>query len=464
MQLELLQSFDSPSPSIPPRSKLVSLKPRERGTAYAEGLISYLTRLAGAHVVRPNVLMKDVILPIAEIHLETGSCSFNEDYSRTINSYVVYASKVSCAIEALTLQSDLRELTFLPWGDLLDPKGVMLLRDHVGVCRQCLDEFEKEEDGIYYPLVWYVRLAKICSKHQRWLEEECPRCCKKQSFVAHHAMLGYCTHCGAWLGTSVANVAAGPSAVITARDSFLVSALEQMIGHNSVAGTIATNKRFVGRLSLYIQSLTGGNIRAFEKRLGFNQDVVLSWLTRGTRPRIDRFLELCFRLGQTPIQFLTADIPADFASGVGSFELPPAIRAKPRSKEELRAIEAALKLIADGPDAQNRIDVAASLGVTPRFLVHHFPELASAISEKWRRNLAVRTARKRAEKIRRAKAVIEKMFVQLRPISRRAIWAALEHDGLTFADRDIRQAVRAVIEEHRRKNAEPMEDPDGEKA
>lgn len=449
MQLELLDQFEIPSPNIPLRSKLVSLSPKGKDSAYCEALISYVTRLAGAHVVRPNVLVKDVILPLTHIRLKTATRNFNIKYSRTINSYTSYASIVSAAIQKLTLQKDLQYLTFLPWGDLLDPKGSRLLRDHVGVCRECLDEFDSSGVEIYYPLLWYLRPVQICSKHQRRLCEICPDCGRGQNFVAHHAMLGYCTHCGAWLGASN-RTEQSPSAspAISDRDRFMAAALEQMIAGNSMAQAIASQKRFIERLTEYSKALTNGNIKAFEIRLGFQKNVVVNWRDQCKRPRIDMFLELCFRLGRLPIQFLTADIPGDFARHISHFKRGQSSKRAKLTREEYDAIKRRLTAILESLDAPTQRAVAELLQVTVRFLNHHFTDLFRAISDRHKQVVATRTAEKRATKIKMAKAVTQTMFDQQRPISKRKIDAALHVEGLTMADGEIRQAVKEVVNEN----------------
>lgn len=453
MQLELLSLFEIPSPNVPQRSTLISLPPRGAGTAYCEALISYLTRLAEAHVVRPNILAKSIVVPLTKIRLETSSCNFNNSDSRTINSYVSYAIEISRAIEILTLQKDLKNLTFIPWGDLLDRKGSRLLRDHVGICKECLDEMEKSELGIYYPLIWYLRYAQICSKHQRRLEETCPECGGKQSFVAHHAMLGYCTRCGAWLGTNIGEkIAVTIAPAISDRDQFMLASLEQMIENNPTAGEIATHAHFVDRLSLYAKAISNGNISAFERRLGFNRNVLVNWIEKLHRPRIDLFLELCFRLGQLPIQFLTADIPSDLPLRIGQFEMAHSATRRKFAEGELDAIQAQLTTILESSEAPTRDKLGKILGVKSRFLTHHFPELVRAISNKRKQQSSIRSAEKRSIKIGRAKAATEELFVQQRPISRRKLWAALENQGLTFADPETRRAVREVIEEYQQNN------------
>jgi ribosomal protein S27E len=449
MQLDLLEPFEIPLATFTPRSQLVSLAPQGLNSARCEALISYLTRLAAAHVVRPNVLVKEIIIPLTEINLDTSSCNFNSSYSRTINSYTKYATTFTGVIEKLTLKENLKYLTFLPWGKLLDPKGSRLLRDHVGICPECLDELDKTETGIYYPLIWYMRAARICSKHNRVLRESCSTCGKYQNFVAHHAMLGYCTHCGAWLGTPTGKmVMPNEAATISDRDRFMTYALEQMIGNNSIAEQFASHERFVERIELYCQALTNGNMKRFEIRLGFKKDVVVNWADKRSRPRIDLFLELCFRLGQMPIQLLSAEIPKDILDHIGHFEKTSANRLRKLSQEQFAAMKTQLEVILAGPDSPTQLAVAAMLGVKRRFLNHHFAELARAISDKHKQAVAILTVAKRASKTKRARAVITKIFDEHRPISRRKIWAALENEGLTFADPKTRHTVREVIEEH----------------
>lgn len=449
MQLELLESFEIPSVIVSPRSKLLSLDPQGLNSSRCEALISYLTRLAGAHVVRPNALVKEIVIPLTEINLDTSSCNFNVSYSRTINSYTKYAITFSEAIGKLTLKENLKYLTFLPWGKLLDPKGSRLLRDHVGICPECLDELDKAETCIYYPLIWYLRAASICSKHNRILRETCSTCGKYQNFVAHHAMLGYCNHCGAWLGTPTEKtVLPNDAATISDRDRFMTAALEQMIGNSSIAEQFATQERFVERIELYCQALANGSMKRFEIRLGFNRDVVVNWADKRSKPRIDLFLELCFRLGQMPIQLLSAEIPENILDQIGYYEKANAHPRRKLSKKQFAAIKSQLEVILAGPDSPTQLTVAAMLGVKRRFLNHHFSELARAISDKHKQAVAILSAEKRASKTKQARAVITKIFDEHRPISRRKIWAALENEGLTFADAETRHTVREVIEEH----------------
>ena len=452
MQLELLDDFVVPSIVTPARSKLVSLKPIGVGTTKCEALISYLTRVAGKHVIRPAHLVRDVLIPMTGIRLDTSGFSFNKTYSRTINSYTSYAAIFSKVLEQLTLQKNLLNLTFTAWKDILDPKGSALLRDHVAFCPQCLDAFEKSKEGIYYPLIWFLRSATICTTHQAPLEQRCPRCDKHQLFVAQHSSLGYCTHCGGWLGTSSFRDTKTKVPHISLHDKFTTTALEEMIAAGPTISSKATQQHFVDRLESYCNAVSIGNMKRFEMRLGFNKDVICNWADMRSKPRIDMFLELCFRLQSSPLEFLGRDIPEDIADQIDDYEVVQKSKRAKRSEAEMAGIRNALIASLDSDAAPTQKSVAELLGVNRRFLNHNFPELARAISDKHKRILANRASAKRDARVMQAKEIVQSMLTALQPISRRKMWAELEKKGLTFADPAIRHAIRDLLEEHHKKS------------
>ncbi|TXI92102.1 MAG: hypothetical protein E6Q34_06715 [Burkholderiaceae bacterium] len=448
MQLELLNDFVVPSIEIPPRSKLVSLKPIGVGTTKCEALISYLTRVAGKHVVRPSLLVRDVIIPLTGIRLDTSGFSFNKTYSRTINSYTSYATIFSQALEHLTLQKDLIDLTFSAWKGILDPKGSALLRDHVAFCPQCLDAFEESKEGIYYPLIWFLRSAPICSTHHTRLLERCPRCEKHQLFVAQHPSLGYCTHCGGWLGSSSFCGTKAENPHISRRDEFMTAALEEMIAAGPTISSKATQQQFVDQLKYFCNAANNGNMNRFERCLGFNKGVICNWADNRSKPRIDLFLELCYRLQSTPLEFLSGEIPNDLADQISNYPLVQKSKRVKRSEAEMERIKNLLMASLDSDAAPTQKSMAAQLGVNRRFLNHNFPELARAISDKHKRVSAISASAKREERIAKAKEIVQKMLTSQQPISRRKMWAELAKNGLTFADPVIRQAIRGVLDEY----------------
>jgi hypothetical protein len=49
-------------------------------------------------------------------------------------------------------------------------------------------------------LVWMLQTVTLCIKHKSPLEDHCPHCQKRQSFLKADTLPGHCTQCNAWLG------------------------------------------------------------------------------------------------------------------------------------------------------------------------------------------------------------------------------------------------------------------------
>jgi hypothetical protein len=450
MQLELLESFEIPSVEIPTRSRLVSLEPKGIDTPKCEALISYMTRLAYKHVVRPHILVKSIIVPMTDLSFETSLSSFSYGYSRTINSYVNYAARFSNALEKLTQRANLKNLTLLPWRDLLDPKGSGLLRDHVGICPMCLDEFDQAGSEIYYPLLWYLRATRICSSHQCHLEDTCSACGKCQAFVAPHAMLGYCTHCGAWLGTpAISNTSTKQTKEISIRDKFMTAAIEQIVANNSRAEQIASRELLVARVDQYCEVLSDGKMSFFEKDLGFSRHMIANWKNKMIRPRMETFLELCFRLQKMPLQLLTEEISSE-VTHINKYLNKTTSKPKVKlSHEELRTLRERLIGLLESDPPLSQPEISEALGIKLRFLLYHFPDLCRQAAKRRRQVISINTAHKRAEKIKKTKEITENMLSEPRPISRRKIGKALEKQGLPFADAEIRRAALEVLDKYK---------------
>jgi len=259
-------------------------------------------------------------------------------------------------------------------------------------------------------------------------------------------MLGYCTDCGGWLGSSQYKSDRKPELLISRRDEYMTAAIEQMVSQTPVAHAIATHDRFTERVELYCQALTGGNLKAFEARLGFKKHVISNWRSKGCRPRIDLFLELCYRLKTTPVGFLTEEILHGWAETVPTHAREP-VQSKRGDSDPgtLKSIRSGLESILNGSDAPTQLAAAEMLGVKRRYLNYRFPELAKAISEKHKAHRAQIVAKKRGDRISKAKKVVAIMMEKRQPISRRQIGRALEPEGLSLVDPDVRQAVKAAI-------------------
>ena len=166
-------------PPIPSRSILYLLEPVGIGTPLVESLTSYIMRLAEAHCVFPGILMRKVIAPhllqsvVSKSNPQEVGMTGSKFQTSGINGVQEMAARMVQVIETLTLQQSLRSLTLLTWAEVFSPAG--LLRSLRAWCPVCLEEWRATNQAIYEPLLWTLRAAKVCTRHQCVLNTHRPQ-------------------------------------------------------------------------------------------------------------------------------------------------------------------------------------------------------------------------------------------------------------------------------------------------
>ena len=111
---------------------LLPVPPVGRGTDQAEGLSSYVVRLAVEHVVPTRILAFHVLGEATGIR--SVRMMLMGRRGALLNGTGVWSRNLSSVLERLTLQPGLERLTMLPWGRLLSKTGLLS-----GVRRWCPD-------------------------------------------------------------------------------------------------------------------------------------------------------------------------------------------------------------------------------------------------------------------------------------------------------------------------------------
>ena len=95
-------------PTLPPRSRLYSLRPLGIGTPEVESLTGYIARLAKAHYVSAGTLLgKELVGRLDKIPKIRGIPGI-PTYLRSINGITPFAASMVRAVESSTHRSDLR--------------------------------------------------------------------------------------------------------------------------------------------------------------------------------------------------------------------------------------------------------------------------------------------------------------------------------------------------------------------
>ena len=195
----------------PPRSRLYHLEPIGIGTPEVESLSSYLNRLAQAHCVTVNTLIAHELLPHVGTPARPGAAGLSPhpvegcagSGSRWRSGSMAWGGlrrPGSTGSTGVTGRRDLRFLTLLTWRHVLPDRHLFsrLLR----WCPACVEAWRTTGHPLYDPLLWKLNPITACVRHQRRLRSRCRACQQQLTTFSGRSRPGYCSRCGAWLGTA----------------------------------------------------------------------------------------------------------------------------------------------------------------------------------------------------------------------------------------------------------------------
>src|SRR5712691_2601044 len=392
----------------PPRSRLYNLEPIGISTPEVESLSSYLNRLAQAHCVTVNTLIAHELLP----HVGTpapararraappsrgGLRGLGQPLAQRIYGLGRTAATWVNGLEVVTGRRDLRFLTLLTWRDVLPDRHVFspLLR----WCPVCFDERVTTGDTLYDPLLWKLKPITTCVRHQRRLRSYCHACQQRLTTFSGRSRPGYCSRCGAWLGTA-GRAALQPDERLSEEDwpwqRWVVTTLGELL---QVAPRLACPppaETVARAITAYQAHRTAIGRPSLRDTLGTQRNCFGRWSRGEARMQLDLLLKFCFHQGISLVQFLTEPPPApppppETASppSMARAKGPAGWHAKGTNRDALRrAMETALAH-ADRPVSLRAW--AKRVSLASRTLWYYEPELCQHIVDRY---VAYRTQRR----------------------------------------------------------------------
>ncbi|PSB31019.1 TniQ family protein [Stenomitos frigidus] len=383
----ILESWTLNKSSIPLRSQLYQLEPIGIGTPFTESLTSLISRLAMAHCLPPGVLMTRLMNPL--INKAYGGANLHNIYSFTdaLNGTGEMAKNLVEALQALTLHDNLCLLTMLPWSKLL-PHRHLLHNDRTW-CSACYQDWFCKRQTIYEPLLWSLEVIQVCPLHRQELLQQCPHCHKKNYPLAWHSRPGFCSKCHEWLGASPEVKSSNQkerSKEELAFEIWAATTVGGFIASTSNSAFDLTKDRIAKAFCLYVNHLAKGNIAEFARQLKVPRNTLWLWCQGNNRPTFTKLVEICFCLGVSLSDFLTADTSLKCHQKV---QLLPT-KHQPTSRADakpldLQSIELYLKEIleSDKQPYPSLEQVARTLGRDRRTIAKHLPELCRAIATRY---------------------------------------------------------------------------------
>lgn len=303
---------------LPPRSHLYPLAPIGIGTAQAECLTSYLMRLAAAHCLSPGTLYRHVIYPL--VRTEAANLSRQSRpgslgvagiirAAHCWNSATRSAADLVQALERLTCVQGLHLLTWPPWKAALSRH--LPLRTQRSWCPHCLSQWRGKGQTIYEPLLWTLRVIRICPIHDCALVEVCPCCRRSLKTMTSNVRAGYCSRCQQWLGYSGEDQWSSTGLRESSQlqeQRWIVESIGELVTRASGLSNSLSPKSINETLEDLISRLVKGAGPAVADLIRVRNKMISFWQGGRSIPRLEFILKFCYRLDLSVADFLTAMI------------------------------------------------------------------------------------------------------------------------------------------------------------
>lgn len=431
--------------AFPPRSRLFALEPLGIGTAAAEGMISYIIRLAGAYSVSPRrLIMEEFTKVVPGIGIYRRHGLFFETDARSIDGLHQHSRAVTGAVEKLCGIQKAKNLTLLNLQDLLPFNGAGFIAAHPQWCPACYREWGDSRRDAYHPLAWSFDLYRVCPRHGTTLLNRCPYCNEYQHVIPRSPVLGFCCHCGIWLGQKKAEG--------TSRDNtnfWLATAIEGIVTELPTLSALAIRDHFVSQLNQAIDRYAGGSRRRFCKEIGLCENAFQYWLSSDKKPTLPQWLTIAYGLAVSPVEFLKMDfVPDKSQRTLRKLNQPfkPRFKRPPLAKAIRDAIEAELRNEAQCGDGSISVAmIAAKHDLARTYLRLLWPDLCKKIRDAHKAKLISLAKKKRLRKYTIVRKIVDNFLEQGIYPNQPILKAALAKTGISYADPEIRWVCKQQL-------------------
>ncbi|RQR26152.1 hypothetical protein DIE23_30750 [Burkholderia sp. Bp9143] len=400
---------------MPARTPFPNLEPMGLGTPYVEKLTSYLIRVATHSHIRLSALVKNYIQ--SPNGIEYDCTILVAPHKRLVNAHGAMAGAWVTSANRMVGRDDLDLLTLLPWSSIFSP-NCQLINPARRWCPDCLDEDRQGRIPAYERLIWSIQHVVMCPRHHRYFVTRCPSCAHEQvsDFTARQ-LNGFCSACGAWLGTPRHAPPQPRSKAIPDCQIWATEVLADLLHHPPSAKLDAHRARVVTVTDALCEQIFGGDMAALCQHLGIRESDISFWRHGRGYPNAKFLLALsyCFRItlrnlldGQCHLRVDREIRPLPHTA--------PAKKNRLRTTREWERIRLFLQQIIAGQCQVRSLSHAARiLGVQSWQLNHYFPAISSEVAR-----IAARDHAKSREEARaiRDKLLYKYVSAQIRDMVR----------------------------------------------
>ena len=382
--------------SLPARSYFYYLQPVGVGSAQVESLTSYLTRLAEAHNVTPNVLLnRELLWKVREVfrrhaYRDMGKpeCTFVYK-SHTLNGVAQRSHDWVSVLRDLTGVQSLEFLTMTAWSQILSASR--LIRRYRVWCPCCYEDQRSSNESAYEPLLWSIQQVSVCPVHKTTLKDRCPHCGQALHVLSAKSRPGYCCRCQHWLGMK--EVAPDNSSDAHARITAAAGIGELLSAQPNLPQT-PSREHFLSNVRVCVEHLADGNMSRFAAGVGVSFDFIHDWFAKNRLLRLEHLTRLCAVVDISPVRFLNHRLAAgdldveriqqvlrQKTSHVRTMRNAPQVRSILQKAANSHYREELLAALIETPPP-TLTELARRLGCTTGALQYRFPDLCQKLIAK----------------------------------------------------------------------------------
>lgn len=370
------------------QNSLGQLEPIGIGTAESESLTSYLSRIATYNGLTAGKIIDWFLTPILnKIYLyiiaRNGGTRFYENTSMLLSTGKA-AAEFSQALEIITRQTNLADLTLLPYKEELAFRGLIYPRRRW--CPVCYYERNIQGMPVYDLLIWAIQAVRVCPSHKIMLQCICPHCGRSAHHLERKVAPGFCPHCDSWLGLKLMR----PDLVeCTDKDKWSVEQVQYLIERLSISEQSLVRQFIATCFNL------SGSLGQLAISSGIPKSTLYGWLHEGRNPSLTNLIDMSYSL-RIPLSVkpVIAGPSASFKKRQFKSHISGLFQESDIAKEWEQKI---YQVIDNQHTPLSLNEVARRLNVTARLLRIYTPDLCKTISHSYLEYRAMSKDKRRTE-------------------------------------------------------------------
>ena len=340
-------------------------------------------------------------------------------------------------LERLSGVQNLKDATINSWSHLFPQRH--LIKAHHSWCPECYTE----ENGGYDRLLWCLAPVEVCPVHKCTLSTLCPDCHSLVPSLHAHSCPGICPKCRASLAchehANLRNIQATGFQLwaANAMASFLTEVNSGSFGITKRCPAGSVIKRCMGLLQIE-------GLDALARYLDVAKTTAWSWYSDQVVPDLPNTLRICYIFGLSLSEALTGDF-AFVAAAPSTGPTPRVKRPTPRKIDDNALRSEIATLVAHYPnEALSLCRVAHHIGISPRVLRKHFPELCRHIARDHKRYTKERAMARQAKVKDEIRAAVEAEAREEASFTVKSVGRRLKQPG-TFRNPVARGALEQLL-------------------